>query len=591
MRRIVTLTLALVLAVAVSAELVRPDVAARYAQSVLGMKELPEPESPALMRAPGRDTRSADPDYYVFNNPAGGWVIIAADDRVNPVVAYSDEGSFSVTGIPDNIRWWMDGVSETIEAARAADEQPSAAVRAAWRRAPRAGAPASGKVVLETAHWGQSTPYNDQCPIVTGENIRSLTGCVATAMAIIMRYNRWPAQGKGVIGGYTTTTAKTYIPAYSIDDHVYDWDNLPLTDAGSSSAGWTSDQKSMIAQIMHDCGVAVNMDYTSTTSGTSSGYMLSAIQQNMSFSESSVLISRSSYRLDEWYSLIKNEIDNGRVVYYGGEGDAGGHAFVCDGYDTDGSKLSINWGWEGRYNGFYTLDLFDEDLGIDFSRSQEAVIGLAPDTAQVDLDNVVTLACMFYDGLYGIRPVAPIDIVKGTAIKFDMGWFMNSLNQEVVADFKICLEDKDGNLRQEGWYSKCKIPASDGYIYSNTTGNDVLSVYPALTDRFRLYIKNGDGEWEPMHGNFDILPDIEGIMCGVTQDPVIMVPDGCAAGQVIDLSLTMGFTHVKSVRWSLNGTPIEGNKVKLVQGGNAIRADVVYLDDTTGSLFRTLQLE
>ena len=589
MKRIITLALALALAVAVKAELVRPDVAAAYAKGILGMKQAPAPERMVSMRVAGRDGQTA-PDYYIFNNPDGGWVIIAADDRVNPVVGYSREGSFPANGIPDNIRWWMDGVSDMIDAVRESGVEASDAVKAAWKSAP-AGTRGAAKVELETAQWSQGSPYNDQCPIVTGENIRSVTGCVATAMAIIMRYNRWPAHGKGVIGGYTTTTAKTYIPAYSIDDHEYDWDNLPLSNASLGSAGWTSAQKSMVAQIMHDCGVAVNMDYTSKVSGTASGDMLVAMQNNMSFSESSVLVSRSSYRLDEWYSLITNEIDNGRVVYYGGDGDGGGHAFVCDGYDTDGSKLRINWGWGGAYNGFFTLDLYDADLDLDFANHQEAIIGLAPDTAQVELDNVVNLACFYYDGLYGIEPDGPTDIKKGTAFKFNLGWFMNSLNKDLTADLKICIEDKDGKTRQEGWYYTLKIPASDGYIYSDNTANDVLSVSPDLTDRFRLYIKNAGGQWEPMHGNYDILPDVDGIVCGVTRDPVIVVPDGCAAGQEIDLLLSYGFTHVKSVRWSVNGTALDGNRVRLVQGANAIRADVIYLDDTKGSIFRTLQLE
>ena len=588
MKRIVTLALALVLAIVVRAELVRPDVAARYAQGILGMSEAPKPESSGAMRAPGRDGQS-DPDYYIFNNPDGGWVIIAADDRVNPVIGYSLAGTFPVKDIPDNLRWWMDGVSQMIDAARESGVQASDAVRSAWRSSRRA--PGNSKVELETALWSQGAPYNDQCPIVTGENVRSVTGCIATAMAIIMRYNKWPSHGNGVIGGYTTNTAKTYIPAYSIDSHVYEWEDLPLTNASSNAAGWTSAQKNMIAQIMHDCGVATNMDYTSTSSGTSSGFMLTAIQENMSYSESSVLISRSSYRLDEWYRLIKNEIDNGRVVYYGGDGDAGGHAFVCDGYDTDGSKLRINWGWGGAYNGFYTLDLYDAELDLDFPHNQEAIIGLAPQSVPVELDSIISLACVAYDGFYGIEPLEPTDMIRGTAIDFRLGWFVNNYNHSLDAEFKIVLEDKDGKLRQEGWRSTIKFPAPDGYMYSEKTEKTVLAVSPEISDRFRLYIKNSNGEWEPMHGTYDILPDVDGIICGVIKDPVILVPDGCTAGQEIDLSLSLGFTHVKSVKWSVNGTPLEDGHVTLVQGTNAIRADVEYLDDSVGSIYRTLQLE
>lgn len=587
MKKIVTLALALSLAVAVKAEFVRSDVAARYAQSILGMSELPTPQNTGSLRVNSRDGSNV-PDYYIFNNPDGGWAIIAADDRVNPVVGYSTEGSFPTNAIPDNVRWWMDGVSQTIDAAREQGVQASDAVNRAWRSPRRA--PESGKVELETASWGQAEPYNDMCPIVTGENVRALTGCVATAMAIIMRYNEWPEHGNGVIGGYTTM-GQTYITPYSIASHAYDWENLPLTNASSRFALWSSAQKTMIAQIMHDCGVSAKMNYSAESSGTSSWNMLNAMQENFSYSKSSELISRSSYNLDEWFRIIKNEIDNGRVVYYGADGDAGGHAFVCDGYDTDGSKLRLNWGWGGAFNGFFTLDLYVEDLEVSFPDYQEAIIGLAPDTVQIQLDSIKSLTCYSHKNFYGIEPVEPVDMVKGTAVDFMLGWFMNNSNEDFNAEFKIILEDKDGNLRQEGWYATIEFPAANGYIYSDVTEKTVLAVTPEISDHFRLYIKNGKGEWEPMYGNYDILPDVDGITCGVIRDPLILISGECAVGQEVDLSLSDGFTHIKSVKWSVNGTSLDKGKVKLVQGTNAIKADVEYLDNSTGSIYKTLQLE
>ena len=176
-------------------------------------------------------------------------------------------------------------------------------------------------------------------------------------------------------------------------------------------------------------------------------------------------------------------------------------------------------------------------------------------------------------------------------MNFYVGWFMNNENRDISAEFKVCLEDKDGNVRQEGWNLKMDIPASDGYIYSDETEKTVLTVSPELSDHFRLYAKDSQDTWKPMRGNYDILPDVDGVICGVIQDPVIIVPDGCAAGQEIELSLSLGFTHTRSVKWYLNDTAVNGNKVTLGQGKNVIRADVEYLDDSTGSIYRTLQLE
>lgn len=589
---ILTITAVLLLSYPLKAEFVRPDVAARCARDVLGMKEYPVAFDNSPMRAPARDGQNEAPEYYIFNNPQGGWVIIASDDRVNPVVGYSPEGSFSVTDMPDNIRWWMDGVAETIDAVRNSDQTASASVRAAWESL-LAGAPVieGTKKYINTALWNQSKPYNDLCPIASGENKRSVTGCIATAMGIIMQNNRWPAHGKGEIGNYTTTNNQTYIPAYDIESHVYDW-NIMSDEAviNGLTDSWTTEQTFQVAQLMHDCGVSVKMDYSSESSSSSSGEMLKAMKENMSYSEKAALVSRSSYTLDKWFSLMKNEIDHGRVVYYAGAGDAGGHAFVCDGYDTNGSKLRINWGWGGVANGYFTLDLTLTDYNISFSSLQEAIIGLAPDTATVELEETTTLVFTINDGFYGIEPAWSIDLIAGSEFDFNVGWMVNNDNKAVKVEFKICLEDKDGNVRQEGWRLDMNLPEANGYMYSEKTAKSALKVNPDLTDHFRLYIKN-KGRWQPMHGNYDLLPDVDGVTCGVTQDPVIMIPDDCTVGQQTELSLTQSFSPVTKVVWSINGEPLEGNSFKPVSGKNAIRADVDYLDGTKGSVFRTLQLE
>lgn len=597
MRKILfTITAFLVLTQSAVAEFIRPDAAARYAQGVLGMKEQPVPENAASMFAQGRGGQASAPEYYIFNNPDGGWVIIAADDRVNPVIGYSPDGMFNTTGMPENLQWWMDGVAGTIDEVRQSGVEASESVRAAWESL-LAGATSvsdGNKKYIATALWSQTEPYNDLCPIVNGETKRSVTGCVATAMAIIMQSNRWPAHGNGVIGGYTTTTYETYIPAYSIADHNYNWNLMSdINVMGGRTNEWSAAQKEQVAQLMHDCGVAVKMDYTSEASSSSSNNLLTAMKTSMSYSGKAALVSRSSYKLDKWFSLIKNEIDQGRVVFYAGISDAGGHAFVCDGYENDSisPRLRMNWGWGGYCNGYYTLDLNVYQSGYKFSDLQEAIIGLAPDTADVETGEVVDLVFISHNGFYGIEPVMPADIKAGSEVSFNVGWFMNNGSRKLTPEFKICLEDKDGNIKQRGWDLRMEIPASSGYIYSDETNKAIMMETPLLTDRFRLYISDGKGGWKPMNGNYDLLPDVDGVVCGVTQDPVIIVPDSCAAGQEIELSLSLGFTHVRYAQWNVNGTDLKDNKVKLVKGKNVIRADVFYLDSSRGSIYKTLQLE
>ena len=587
---------AFVLAVALSAraEHVRPETAAQYARGLLGMKELPVPENAGSLRAAGRDGSVSGPEYYVFNNPEGGWAVIAAYDCVMPVIAYSDQGSFSVSDMPDNVSWWMEGVSKTIIDIRDSGMEVPASVRNAWSSLSSLSAPQNTeKKVIETAQWYQDEPYNNYCPVVNGENKRAKTGCVATAMAIICRHNRWPAHGKGVIGGYTTESYKTYIPPYSIDAHYYDWDSMPLTDGGKRESGWTVRNKDEVAQLMHDCGVMVGMDYTfQIGSAAYNNDVADAFRTNLSYSDAAALIKRSAYSLDEWFRIIKGEIDAQRVVFYCGAGSDGGHAFVCDGYDTDGTKLHFNWGWGGIYNGFYyPLPELTLPNGWSFPEYQNAIIGLAADTATVEYVIKPRLACIEHNGFMGMEPVAPADMTAGQEISFKIGYLLNYEPFDVNCSFKVCLMDRAGAVRQEGWTASILIPAANGYSYDLETEGTVLSVTPGLTDYFKLFIMESDGTWAPMAGDRDVLPDVEDICCGVTPDPVIIVPDDCHAGQEINPELSLGYKRVTEVKWNLNGTELGASDAELLNGRNVIRADVKYLDGSTGSIFRTLTVE
>ena len=565
-----------------AAGVVTPERAARYAESVLGMSSTPVAEMGSHNRTASRNG-SQDPEYYVFNNPDGGWVVIAADDRVTPVLGYSDKGKFRVDDMPDNVSWWMDGVAKVIDNVRDMDMEAPESVRKAWIEIQERGLNTPGNAkTIQTALWDQIEPYNDLCPIVAGESNRSIVGCVATAMAIVMRYNSWPARGTGVTKGYRTYSTDTYIAPDPIENHTYDWSNMPLTNASAESSGWTYDQKSQVAQIMYDCGVSVEMDYTSVASSASSDYIAYALKTYFSYSDKAMEVFRASYGVDEWLTLMKDEIDADRVVLYCGNGDVGGHAFVCDGYDIEGKKLSINWGWGGDCNGFFTLDLPATE-GYVFSDFQAAIIGIAPNTADVNHNGVEQLLQYPNENLFGLRPVMPADMVKDKEIKFEIGYFMNYTDHKIDQDFQVRLMDKDGNVRQEGWPLSMSFPASDGYVYSDISAPAVLTVTPQITDYFKLYIKKGD-DWVPANQNHDLLPDADGICCGISPNPVIVLPETCTAGQEITLSLTLGFVPVKSVKWSLNGDEVQGDKVTLVQGENVIRADVEYHNDAEGTI-------
>ena len=594
MKKIILITLtAFVMTQNVMAEFVKPDIAAQYAKCVLEMKQTPQVEKIPNMRAPGIGTQNDMPAYYVFNNPQGGWAIIAADDRVNPIIAYSNEGSFNLSYMPDNLKWWMDGISEVVDAARDQDWDAPEYVRAAWEalQAGRNITVEGTTKYMETAKWNQGEPFNNQCPVALGDNSRAVTGCVATAMSIIMNYNQWPVHGKGVIGGYTTSTYPTYIPAYDLENHYYDWDLMSQEVVMSGNTrNWSFEQKEAVSQLIHDCGVAVHMDYTSEGSGAGATGAINAFKENMSYNRNAELITKSSYTNDEWFAKLKNEIDNGRVAYYSGHGSGGGHAFVCDGYDTEGSKVRINWGWSGYGNGFFTIDLTDKANDVEFCDMQQAIIGLAPDTTVVDVTGKdVDVVLDYYREGYGLETRMWSDITEGGEFSFEIGWISCVSPGKVKCEFKICLEDKDGNVRQEGWFLNDEFDGNSAYLYARETEKTTLTVSPNITDHFRLYIKNRSGEWVPMPGNYDVLPGVDGVFCGVTPNPVIIVPDGCTAGETVKLSLTYGGSPVTETKWSLNGTEVEGDQVTLVQGKNTIRADVKCLDGSDIRIVRTLE--
>ena len=589
--------LVLAFAQCIMASVVTPEDAARYAGKFMGMNSAPAPDNVPGQRSASRGGVQ-EPEYYVFNNPDGGWVIIASDDRVTPVLAYSESGSFdSDADMPDNLSSWMDEVSQAIDLVRNSNEVASAQVSAAWSALRGVGDnPESTKKEIETACWGQNAPYNSLCPKVKikGFETRTAAGCVATAMAIVMKHNKWPEKGTGIIGGYTAPSRMLYVKRDTIEGRVYDWDKMPLTDA--TGGGWTSEQKQEVAQLIHDCGVMVEMDYAENESGARIYNIPVAMREHMSYSDNIVEIIRASYSVDEWFTIIKNEIDADRVVLYSAKSSIGGHAMVCDGYDTDGCKLHINWGWGGEANGFYTLDLSGVSTkvnkNLNFGINHLAVIGVAPDTSIVSHNGKTQLWHYPNSECSGLTPITEEevfmqDMVEGATLRFKVGWFLNHLKYRVTKELKVCLVDSSGTILQDGWTGRLSLPAANDMGYGAETQSSRLTVTPALTDYFKLYFKEGS-EWVPAIHNHEFFPDADGICCGVTPDPVIILPDECSVGQQINLKLSYGFVPVKTVKWSVNGTEYNDPTLVLEAGLTEIRADVTYYDDSEGTITTTV---
>lgn len=323
--------------------------------------------------------------YYVFaNGEDKGFTIVSGDDRMPEVVGYSAQGTYDPDHLPANYVGFMKAYQETVEALLKGDAQVSgglAEVRQ-WR-AERANSAAVAPL-LDGIKWDQREPYNNMCPLYNGTN-RSVTGCVATAMAQVMMYYQYPEKLKSTIESYTTKAYGINIPAiYS--GATYDWDNM-LPDYSKSD--YNSAQADAVAKLMYHCGAAVKMDYgpssranvTPTILATYFGYDADLMQD----------LTRTVFTLQQWMTLIDNELKAKRPILYSGQASDEGHEFVCDGSDGKG-LYHINWGWGGYQDGYFDLTILQPTKGgagsgsaVDgYNRNCSMIIGIAPDNGKVD---------------------------------------------------------------------------------------------------------------------------------------------------------------------------------------------------------------
>ncbi len=311
----------------------------------------------------------AEPAYYVYNADGGGFVIVAGDDAVTPVLAYSREGFFETEGMPENLADWMDGLRTCILQVRADGRKPTPAVAEAWASA-SGPARAGDEVVIETALWNQRDPYNRLCPQVDGG--RSVTGCVATAIAIVMRHYGYPAAGHGSLPDYVyeTDTGRRRTQEGHLLGETYQWDKMPLKYV---SGRFTDEEADAVARLMFDVGVMMEMEYNPTGSGAYTQVAHEKLARYMDYDAGARMLEKGYFSNQEWLAMIREEIDAGRPLLYSGYDREGGHAFVADGYNSDG-YIRFNWGWGGAANGFFALTDMDG-----FTEGNLAVFGLVPD--------------------------------------------------------------------------------------------------------------------------------------------------------------------------------------------------------------------
>ena len=368
-------------------------------------------KSTPVMRSPkmtsNGQTSSVQANYYIFNTTSNqGYIIASGDDRTTPILGYVDKGSFDPNNVPANMKAWLEGYDQQIAAL------DMLGITGDEFAAPR---PTRNSISpLISSHWDQGAPYWDQCPEFldldeNGDTLsdRAYTGCVATSMAQIMNYYKYPL--------YCTQTIPSYQMTYYWNEDYYvadtdplppiifDWDNMKDNYTGAE----TQAEKDAVAWLMLYAGCAAHMNYGVNASSTSDPYIPTAF--NDYFNYDAKLVYRSDYEQDDWEEMIYQELYAGRpLIYNGRSGTGGGHSFVCDGY-AYGDYFHINWGWGGLGDGYFVLSVLNPYAGggvasvtsaEGYNIDQTAIIGIEPGYTGFtpEVDHRLTVFNMYYTG-------------------------------------------------------------------------------------------------------------------------------------------------------------------------------------------------
>ena len=292
---------------------------------------------------------------YAFDRgTANGFVVVAGDDRAPQILGYTDTGSFDISNMPENMRWWIQQYEQQM---RYLQDNPKARLTTPKRNV-NVVAPLLGEI-----EWNQERPYNANCPYMSyydedeEETVsgKAPTGCVATALAQVMRYHKWPNESKGNIS-YTTYTLKQNITADL--NATYNWDLMLPTYTGVTA---TDEQKAEVAKLMYNVGAALQSDYTPSGTGATDVDVVPTLVRYFNYDPGARYVQRDYTAVNLYEQGLINEIEAGRPVPYGGVTKKNdGHFFVLDGINEDG-YYHINWGWGGLSNGYFLISSLDPD--------------------------------------------------------------------------------------------------------------------------------------------------------------------------------------------------------------------------------------
>ncbi|MBO5540985.1 MAG: C10 family peptidase [Muribaculaceae bacterium] len=480
--------------------------------------------------------------YYIYNvGNDNGFVIVSGDDRTTPILGYSTVGQFDAAKVPTNLQGMLDGYARQLQALAAMSDVEAATRLAAPRRTTTVNTRNSIAPMI-TTNWDQATPYWNHCPQFMNSEDEAdgyelaYTGCVATAMAQVMKYHNWPAQCSQTIPSYTVTysTGDYNYGTFNTDElapMAFDWAHMKDNYTGAEEEVYTE----AVSWLMLYAGCAAHMQYGLSASGTSDPYIPKAF--NNYFDYDAKLVYRSDYDQQAWEDMIYNELANGRpMIYNGRAGSGGGHSFVCDGYEY-GDYYHINWGWGGMGNGYFVLSVLNPHAGgIGSSSSAEgynidqtAIIGIKPGYSgpSEEVNHVLTVFNMYYSGssrtldrgsqgfsLYKrryIKVTAEDHIDDGTKYRRGIALYDNSGNfLELIMSSNIY----SGYLSvTDNWP---ETNDSQYYYFGKSIGNGTYRIVP-------VSMEQGSDEWKPMleSDRYYIEMNVSGDYATLTDHPLV----------------------------------------------------------------------
>lgn len=340
------------LSVPLRADKVPPQKAAAVAERFLSAESPATKASGTPLRLrgtwPQAQTKgeTQEPALYLFERDGGGYAVVAADDVSLPIIGYSLTDRLPQDNLPCNLRYMLDWHASMIDYARKHHLEASADTRAQWQSVQTND---EEEVLLETARWDQTgLPWNALVPTLDGKECHA--GCVATAMAIVMRYHQWPEKGIGTLPSYYWYSGRKVIEGHALG-HVYDWSQMPLV---YEPGQYTQEQADQVAQLLYDLAIMSQMDFHPAGSGAAGDAPL-LLTKYFGYDKQMQYHDWDYYSTEQWEEMIRAEINADRPIFYFGytANYEEGHAFVVDGYK--GPYFSINYGWSGYGNDFYLL--------------------------------------------------------------------------------------------------------------------------------------------------------------------------------------------------------------------------------------------